>query len=93
MQPLPYTRLVPSFEASPTRHTGAAAHLLGEHLPGDAAREDEQDAGKSSPIVDAGPATLGLGRFFGQQRLDHFPKFIANEFFRHTLRLPTTGFC
>src|SRR5215203_2716014 len=93
MEPLPHARLVPFLEASPTGHARAAAHFLRQHLPGYAALQDEQDAGESCPVVDAWPAALGLRRIFRQQRLDHFPQFIGDEFFSHTLNLPTAGFC
>lgn len=38
-----------------------------------------------------GPATL-LGRFFGQQWLDHFPQSVCNEFLSHAFVLPTVRF-
>jgi hypothetical protein len=93
MQPLPYTRFVPIVEPTPTRHARAASHLLRQHLPGDAALENKQDAGEGSAVVDTGSAAVGLGWLFGQQRLDHFPQFIGNEFLSHTFTLPTTEFC
>ncbi len=93
MQAPPHPGLVPLFQASPAGHAATAAHLLGQHLPGDARPEHEQDAGEGGPIVDARPAALGLGRFPGQERLDHFPKFVGYEFLSHTFTLPVTGFC
>src|SRR5215218_7372280 len=93
VEALPHARFVPLLEAPPAGHARAASHLLGEHLPRDAALEHEQDAGERRPVVHAGPAALGLGRLLGQQRLDHFPQFVRNEFFSHTFTLPTTGFC
>ena len=78
MQPLPHPCFVPLLEATPAGHPGATSHLLGQHLPGDATLEDKQDAGESCPVVDAGPATFGLGRLFWQKRLDLFPQFITN---------------
>jgi hypothetical protein len=88
MQPFPHTRLVPLLEPTPAGHPRAAAHLLGQHLPGYATLEHEDDAGKGCPVVDAGPTALGLGRLLGQKRLDHFPQFVCNEFFSHTFSLP-----
>jgi hypothetical protein len=35
MQLLPYSSLMPFFQAPPTGNSASAAHLLGEHLPGD----------------------------------------------------------
>src|SRR5829696_2650252 len=37
VQPLPYPCLLPRTQASPARNSRATAHLLGQHLPGDAA--------------------------------------------------------
>jgi hypothetical protein len=93
VEELPHSGLVPFLEATPAGHSGTAAHLLGQHLPRDAALEDEQYASDSGAVVDTGPAALGLGRLFGQQWLDHFPQFVCNEFFSHTPTLPTTKFC
>jgi hypothetical protein len=50
-----------------------------EPSPGYAALEDEYNAGKVCPVVDAVPTALGLGHFFGQQRKDYFPKFVCDE--------------
>ncbi len=93
MQLFPHARLVPFLEPTPTRHARAAAHLLGQHLPGYAALQDEQDAGEGGAVVDSGSTAFGLGRLLGQQRLDHFPQFIGDEFLSHTFTLPATGFC
>src|SRR3712207_3174164 len=93
VQALPYARLVPLLEASPASHSRAAAHLLGQHLPGYAALEDEQDPGEGGTVVDAGPAAVGLGRLFGQQWLNYFPQLVGNKWFSHLLILPTTRFC
>jgi hypothetical protein len=93
MQPFPHTCLLPLLEPTPAAHPRAAAHLLGQHLPGYATLEHEDDAGEGGPVVDARPTALGLGWLFGQQRLDRFPKFVCNEFFSHTITLPATRFC
>jgi hypothetical protein len=61
MQPLPHARLVPFLQTSPTSHARAAAHLLGEHLPGYAALQDEQDAGEGSRSSMRGLPPLGFG--------------------------------
>jgi hypothetical protein len=45
MQPFPHARLLPLLEASPAAHPRAAAHLLGQHLPGYATLQNEDDAG------------------------------------------------
>ena len=41
---LPDLRLVPIPQPAPAGHARAAAHLPGQHLPGDAAPENEEDA-------------------------------------------------
>src|ERR671920_380255 len=53
VQPFPHARLMPFLQASPASHPRSAAHLLREHLPGDAALQHEDDARQSCPIVDA----------------------------------------
>src|SRR5215211_4683286 len=93
MQPFPHARLLPLLEAPPAAHARAAAHLLGQHLPGYAALQDEDDGGEGCAVVDARSTALGLWGLLGQQRLDHFPQFVCNEFFSHTITLPTTRFC
>jgi hypothetical protein len=48
--------------------------MLGQHLPGDAALQDEDDTGQAGPVVHRGPAALaGPGAMAGQQRLDDLP--------------------
>src|SRR3712207_4176493 len=90
MQLFPHACLVPFLETTPAGHARAASHLLGQHLPRDAALQDEQYAGEGRPpVVDARPAALGLGWLFREQRLDHFPQLIGNEFLSHTFSLPT----
>ena len=62
--------LPPSHAGAASRSRAApATHLLGEHLPGDAALEDEDDAGQRGPVVHTGPATLGLRRLGGKRGL------------------------
>ena len=82
-----------SLEPTPTGHCRATAHLLGQHLPGYAALEDEQDASEGCAVVDAWSAAVGLGWLLGQQRLDHLPQFTANVSLSHVFTLPTTRFC
>ena len=42
---IPHARSLPIAQAAPTRHPRSAAEFLREHLPRDAAAEDEQNAG------------------------------------------------
>ncbi len=50
VEPLPDAGLVPVPQPAPAGHARAAAHLFGQHLPGDAAPQNEQDARKSLPV-------------------------------------------
>jgi len=52
MQPVPDTGLLPGTQAPPATHARAAAHFLGQHLPRDAALQDEQDAGQNRSIIE-----------------------------------------
>jgi hypothetical protein len=83
MEILPYARLLPVAKAPPAGRARSAAHLLGQHLPGYAALQYEDDAGEGRAVVDAGPAAIGFGRLFGQQRFDDLPKFVRYQFFAH----------
>src|SRR4029453_18670088 len=40
---IPHARSLPIAQAAPTRHARSAPEFLREHLPGDAAAEDEQN--------------------------------------------------
>jgi len=51
---------------------------MGEHLPGDAAFEDEDDTGEGSSVLHAGSATFGFGWLRRQKRLYDFPKLLTH---------------
>ena len=51
---------LPVAQAPPAGHAGAAAHFLGQHFPGDAGLQHEEDAGQTGAVRDAGSTTLGL---------------------------------
>src|SRR5438128_4193088 len=71
---------LPVPQPPPARHARAAAHLLREHLPGDATLEDEDDAGQAGPVIDGWPAALtGPGAVARQQRLDDLPQLIRHK--------------
>src|SRR5690242_17187617 len=55
---LPDAGLLPVAQPAPAAHPAAAAHLLREHLPGNAALEDEEDAGQRRAILDRRTAAL-----------------------------------
>src|SRR5215216_4432629 len=92
MQPFPHARLLPLLEAPPAAHARAAAHLLGQHLPGYAALQDEDDGGEGCAVVDARSTALGLWGLLGQQRLDHFPQFVCNGSLAIPSPYPLPGF-
>jgi hypothetical protein len=55
---IPHARSLPIAQAAPTRHPRTAREFLREHLPGDAAAEDEQNAGETRPIRNARPSAF-----------------------------------
>ncbi len=93
MKPLPHPGLVPLLEAPPAGHAAAAAHLLGEYLPGNSRLEHEQNARKSGAIVHARAPTLGFRRMLRQEWFDYAPKFVGYEWFWHGRRILDHGFC
>ena len=44
VDPLPHARLLPRHQSAPTDGPGPTAHLARQHVPRDAAAQDEQDA-------------------------------------------------
>jgi hypothetical protein len=93
VKPLPHPGFVPLLQAPPAGHAAAAAHLLGEHLPGDARLEHEQNTRKSGAIVHARAPTFGFRRLLRQEWFDYDPKFVGYEWFRHGHRILDHGFC
>ena len=88
MEPGPDAGLVPIAQAAPAGHPRAATQFLGQHLPGDATLQHEDDAGQGRAIRHAGSAALGLGRLGRQQRGDDRPQVVADKGFGHPPRLP-----
>jgi len=64
---LPDARLLPVAQPPPAGHAGAAAHLLRQHLPRDAALEHEEDAGQRGPGVDRRTTALRAWRMGRKQ--------------------------
>lgn len=83
MEPFPDPGRLPVAQPSPARHPGAAAHLLRQHLPRDAALEHKQDAGQRRPVRDRWPAAFRLWPLRRQQRFDQGPQFIGYERLGH----------
>jgi hypothetical protein len=63
---IPHTGQLPVAQASPARHPRAAAQFLRQHLPGDAAAEDKENAGQACAIREARPSAFsrrgGVGK-------------------------------
>jgi len=91
MKPLPHPGLVLLLEAPPAGHPRAAAHLLGEYLPGNSRLEDEQNARKSCAIAHARAPALGFRSLRRQEWFDNSPKFVGYEWFRHGRRILDHG--
>jgi hypothetical protein len=78
MQPFPHARRLPIPQPAPARHSTATAQFLGQHLPGDATLEDEEDAGEGGAIRDAVPPALGLGPLGRQERRNQCPQRVTD---------------
>src|SRR3954471_13358154 len=85
---LPDAGLLPIAEPAPAAHPAAAAHLLREHLPGDAALEDEEDAGQRRAILDRRTAAFRAWRMGRKQGAEEGPEGVGNERCCHA---PTGG--
>lgn len=57
---LPDARALPGDEASPTDRPGSAAHLPRQHIPWDAAAQDEQDAAQYRAVRNGRPAGVSV---------------------------------
>jgi hypothetical protein len=55
---IPHPRLLPVAQATPARHPRPASEFRREHLPGNAAAEDEDDAGETRTVRNARPSAL-----------------------------------
>src|SRR4051794_25461595 len=75
----PDAGLLPVAQSAPAGHAGAAAHLLREHLPGDAALQHEQDAGQGGAVLDRRPAALRAWRPRREERSEQGPEGVRNQ--------------
>ena len=77
---LPDAAALPVAQPAPAGHARAAAHLLREHLPGDAALQDEDDPGQAGAVFDGWAAAFaGPGAVAREQWLDDFPQLVRNK--------------
>jgi hypothetical protein len=83
MQPVPDPSRLPVAQPPPARHPRPAAHLLGEHLPRDAALQHKQDAGQRRPVWDRWSTAFRLRPLRRQQWFDQGPQFIGYERLGH----------
>ena len=81
---IPYARPVPIPQAPPARHPRSASEFLREHVPGNAAAENKQNARKTRAIGDARPSAFGPTRWSGQERFDNIPQRIGKQRGGHT---------
>jgi hypothetical protein len=65
-------------------YQGRLPEFLREHLPGDAAAEDKQNAGETRPIEDARPSACRPMGWRGQERFDKGPQRIRKQRGGHT---------
>jgi hypothetical protein len=79
MNEIPHARSLPIAQAAPTRHPRTAREFLREHLPGDAAAEDEQNAGETRAIGDARPSAFRPACWSWQERFDKIPQRIGKK--------------
>ena len=80
-------RHTPGSFQSRSRRQPAAAHLLGEHLPGDAAPEHEENAGQHGSVRKRGPPALRTAPPPWKQRRDPRPQPVAHQRRRHAVLL------
>ncbi|CAA9554149.1 MAG: hypothetical protein AVDCRST_MAG19-1075, partial [uncultured Thermomicrobiales bacterium] len=88
---VPHPGRLPVAQAAPAGHPRPAPQLLGQHLPGDAGLEHEDDPGQRGAIRHARSAALGLRRLGRQQRGDDGPQVVAHERGGHASSLPRTS--
>src|SRR5262249_50833275 len=73
----------PVGEPVPAGHPAAAAHLLGQLVPGEAGLEEEDDPGEDLAIIEEGASAFGLGGMGRDQGFDQFPEFVGEEGLGH----------
>ena len=81
---IPHPRLLPVAQATPARHPRPAPEFLREHVPGNAAAEDKQNAGETRTVRNARPSAFRSTWWSGQERSDKIPQRIGKQRRSHT---------
>jgi hypothetical protein len=76
---IPHARLLPVAQATAARHPRPALEFLREHLPGNTAAKDEDNASEARAIRDARPTTLWPSWENRQERFDKMPQRIWKQ--------------
>ena len=76
---IPNADLLPIAQAPPARHPRSAPEFLREHLPGDAAAKDEDNACEARAIRNARPSALWQWWGDWQERFDKIPQRIWKQ--------------
>ena len=76
---MPPTGFLPIPQPAPALHAVAAAHFLGQQLPGDAAPQNKENAGQDGTVGNPRPATLGFRRRRGQKRINQKSQVVGQE--------------
>ena len=84
MDQVPDACLLPVAHPTPARHPRPTPEFLREHLPGDAAAEDKQNAGETRAIRDARPSAFRPTWWSWKERFDKIPQRIWKQRGRHT---------
>jgi hypothetical protein len=96
MNQIPYARQLPIPQAPPARHPRSAPEFLREHVPGNAAAKDKDDARQARAIRHARAATLWPSWKNRQEGFDKIPQRIWKQRRGHTpftlLRRRGSGF-
>ena len=79
MDQIPHARLLPVAQATPARHSRPAPEFLREHLPGNTATKDEDNACQARAIRDARPTTLWASWENRQERFHKIPQRIWKQ--------------
>ena len=84
MDEIPHARSLPIAQTAPTRHPRPAPKFLREHVPGNAAAEDKQNADETRAIGDARPSAFRPTRWSWQERFNKIPRRIGKQRRGHT---------